>query len=106
MILIAFVVVESVFTFTVLSTGIFSSQRSKDTVYRGLSVARSSLATRGSFVGFVGKVSTTQTPYKFSFVVASAVGSSRPIDLTLPVRDRRYRDRPGRRFGGCIQAHA
>jgi archaellin len=29
-------------------------------------------------------VSTTQTPYKFSFVVSSAVGSSDPMDLTLP----------------------
>ncbi|MEE8363798.1 MAG: archaellin/type IV pilin N-terminal domain-containing protein, partial [Dehalococcoidia bacterium] len=34
-ILIAFVVVASVFAFTVLSTGIFSSERSKETVYAG-----------------------------------------------------------------------
>ncbi|MDP6823197.1 MAG: hypothetical protein QF554_07875 [Dehalococcoidia bacterium] len=83
-ILIAFVVVASVFAFTVLSTGVFSSERSRDTVYAGLSEARSSLAIRGSFVAFSGKVSTTQTPYKFSFVVASAVGSNDPIDLTPP----------------------
>ncbi len=83
-ILIAFVVVASVFAFTVLSTGIFSAERSKDTVYAGLSEARSSLATRGSFVAFAGKVSTTRTPYKFSFVISSAVGSSDPIDLTPP----------------------
>ncbi|MBT4515911.1 MAG: hypothetical protein HOC77_12580 [Chloroflexi bacterium] len=83
-ILIAFVVVASVFAFTVLSTGIFSAERSKDTVYAGLSEARSSLATRGSFVAFSGNVSSTETPYKFSFVVSSAVGSSDPIDLTPP----------------------
>jgi len=83
-ILIAFVVVASVFAFTVLSTGIFSAERSKDTVYAGLSEARSSLATCGSFVAFAGKVSTTKTPYKFSFVISSAVGSSDPIDLTPP----------------------
>lgn len=83
-ILIAFVVVASVFAFTVLSTGIFSSERSKDTVYAGLSEARSSLATRGSLVAFTGKVAAAQTPYKFSFVVSSAVGSSDPIDLTPP----------------------
>jgi flagellin FlaB len=35
-ILIAFVVVASVFAFTVLSTGIFSSERSKETVFAGL----------------------------------------------------------------------
>jgi flagellin FlaB len=83
-ILIAFVVVASVFAFTVLSTGIFSAERSKDTIYAGLSEVRSSLATRGSFVAFAGKVSTTQTPYKFSFVISSAVGSNDPIDLTPP----------------------
>ena len=85
-ILIAFVVVASVCAFTVLSTGIFSAERSKETVYAGLSEARGSLATRGSFVAFAGKVSTTQTPYKFSFVVSSAVGRSDPIDLTPPYR--------------------
>ena len=35
-ILIAFVVVASVFAFTVLSTGIFSSERSKETVFAAL----------------------------------------------------------------------
>ena len=83
-ILIAFVVVMSAFAFTGLSTGIFSPERSKDTAYAGLSEARSSLVTRGSFGGFAGKVSTTEAPYKFSFVVASAIGSSDPIDLTPP----------------------
>jgi len=37
-ILIAFVVVASVFAFTVLSTGIFSSERSKETVHAGHSM--------------------------------------------------------------------
>ena len=35
-ILIAFVVVASIFAFTVLSTGIFASERAKETVYAGL----------------------------------------------------------------------
>ena len=83
-ILIAFVVVASVFAFTVLSTGVFSAERSKETVYAGLSEARSSLATRGSLVAFTGKVVAVKTPYKFSFVVSSAVGSSDPVDLTPP----------------------
>lgn len=83
-ILIAFVVVASVFAFTVLSTGVFSAERSKETVYAGLSEARSSLVTRGSLVTFTGKVVAVKTPYKFSFVVSSAVGSSDPVDLTPP----------------------
>ena len=47
-ILIAFVVVASVFAFTVLSTGIFSSERGKETIHAGLKGARSSLALKGS----------------------------------------------------------
>jgi flagellin FlaB len=35
-ILIAFVVVASVFAFTVLSTGIFSAERGKETIHAGL----------------------------------------------------------------------
>ena len=49
-ILIAFVVVASVFAFTVLSTGIFASERSKETVYAGIQEAQSSIEPRGSVV--------------------------------------------------------
>lgn len=47
-ILIAFVVVASVFAFTVLSTGIFSAERGKETIHAGLKGARSSLELKGS----------------------------------------------------------
>jgi archaellin len=40
------VVVASVFAFTVLSTGVFSAERSKETIYAGLQEARSSLEPR------------------------------------------------------------
>ena len=49
-ILIAFVVVASVFAFTVLSTGIFSAERGKETIHAGLREARSSLEIKGSVV--------------------------------------------------------
>ncbi|MBI4219447.1 MAG: hypothetical protein HY682_04825 [Chloroflexi bacterium] len=82
-ILIAFVVVASVFGFTVLSTGIFSSEKGKETVYAGLTEARSSLAPRGNLIVFKGKTSSTSTVYKFSFVVSNAVDGE-PTDLTPP----------------------
>jgi flagellin-like protein len=47
-ILIAFVVVASVFAFTVLSTGIFSAERGKETIHAGLKEARSSAELKGS----------------------------------------------------------
>ena len=49
-ILIAFVVVASVFAYTVLSAGIFSSEKGKEAVYSGLDQARSSLTFKGSVV--------------------------------------------------------
>ena len=83
-ILIAFVVVASVFAFTVLSTGIFASEKGKETVYAGLTEARSSLEPRGSMIAYKGATSVpTNTIYKVSFVVSNAVNGE-PIDLTPP----------------------
>ena len=82
-ILIAFVVVASVFAFTVLSTGIFASERSKETVFAGLEEAKSSIEPRGSVIAYKGNEDTTDTIYKVSFVVSNAVAGE-PIDLTAP----------------------
>jgi flagellin FlaB len=85
-ILIAFVVVASVFAFTVLSTGIFASERSKETVFSGLEEAKSSIEPRGSVIAYKGRVDTTSatdTIYKISFVVSNAVAGE-PVDLTPP----------------------
>jgi flagellin FlaB len=85
-ILIAFVVVASVFAFTVLSTGIFSSERSKETVFAGLDEVRSSLEPRGSVIAYKGRYSTTaasDTIYKITLVVSNAV-QGEAINLTPP----------------------
>jgi flagellin FlaB len=82
-ILIAFVVVASVFAFTVLSTGIFASERSKETVFAGLEEAKSSIEPRGSVIAYKGKVGSTETIYKVVFVVSNAVAGE-PVDLTAP----------------------
>ena len=47
-ILIAFVIVASVFAFVVLSTGLFSAERGKETVFAGLQKASGNLEVRGS----------------------------------------------------------
>src|SRR5207244_9772389 len=49
-ILIAFVVVATVFSFIVLTTGIFSAERGKETVYAGLQKARGTMEVRGGVV--------------------------------------------------------
>ncbi len=85
-ILIAFVVVATVFAFTVLSTGVFSAERSKQTIYAGLQEARSSIEPRGSVIAYSGGVGSgpvVSTIYKLTFVVGNSV-SGAEVDLTPP----------------------
>src|SRR3970040_160442 len=49
-VLIAFVVVAAVFAFVVLSTGLFSSERGKETVYAGLQKTCGSMALTGGVI--------------------------------------------------------
>ena len=49
-VLIAFVVVSSVFAFAALSTGLFSSDKSKETINAGLSEARGTLEVRSAVI--------------------------------------------------------
>jgi flagellin FlaB len=56
-ILIAFVIVATVFAFVVLTTGVFSSERGKETVFAGLQKARGTMELRGGVV-----VSATGSP--------------------------------------------
>jgi len=50
-ILIAFVTVASVLAYSVLSAGIFSAERGKETVYGGLEQAQSTMEVAGSVLG-------------------------------------------------------
>ena len=74
-VLIAFVVVASVFAFTVLTTGLYGTSKAKDSVEAGLSVAGSTLAKKGATV-----LTADTTVETIHFKLASAAGSE-PIDL-------------------------
>jgi len=50
-ILIAFITVASVLAYSVLSAGIYSAERGKETVYIGLEAAQNTLAIKGSVLG-------------------------------------------------------
>ena len=78
-ILIAFVVVASVFAYTVLSAGIFSSQKGQEAVYSGLQQARSTLEMKGQLIA-TGNTTAVGT---VTFCVASAL-EGESIDLTPP----------------------
>ncbi len=92
-ILIAFVVVATVFAFVVLTTGVFSSERGKESVYAGLQKARGTLELRGGVV-----VSATGCPTctvdDIGFAVANSAGGE-PVSLATSGDNRTilaYRD--------------
>jgi flagellin FlaB len=78
-ILIAFVVVASVFAYTVLSAGIFSSQKGQEAVYTGLQTARSTLELKGDVVAHSNGTAVDQ----LIVCVASALNGEK-IDMTDP----------------------
>ena len=77
-ILIAFVVVATVFAFVVLTTGIFSSERGKETVFAGLEKARGTMEVRGGIV--VTASGTTLSVDDIQFAVSTTAGGE-PIPL-------------------------
>ena len=78
-ILIAFVTVAAVFSYAVLSAGLFSAERGKETVYAGLAEAKSNLEISGSVIAKSDNVSNTVTTILFTLKNAIA---GTPMDLT------------------------
>lgn len=76
-VLIAFVVVAAVFAFVVLSTGLFSSERGKETVFAGLAKTRGSMQVTGSVVGTTNLTKITNLAFD---VTLAAGGDSVNLD--------------------------
>jgi flagellin FlaB len=78
-ILIAFVTVAAVFGYAILSAGLFSAERAKETVYAGLNEAKSNVEISGS----VTAVCDNNTTYakKIFFNLKNAIAGN-PIDMT------------------------
>ena len=84
-VLIAFVVVSSVSALAALSTGLFSSDKAKETIQEGLAETRGSMELKGSVIlttGTTAPVSgTAAVADTIAFQVANATGGN-AIDLT------------------------
>jgi flagellin FlaB len=100
-ILIAFVVVATVFAFVVLTTGIFSAERGKETVFAGLQKARGTMEVRGGVVVINNDAPIVQTgitdgTIQFS-VATTAGGEAIPLDpdATTNATVIAYRDAAG-----------
>ena len=80
-ILIAFVVVAAIFAFTVLSTGTFLTEKSKESAYAGLQEVRGSLELKGSMVlESTGYPTAATTGDVIVFNLANVAGGS-SVDL-------------------------
>jgi len=80
-ILIAFVVVASVFAYTVLSAGIFSSQKGQEAVYSGLAETRATMEVKGSMFAYGNGTAGNMTVGNVSFTLTNAM-KGQAIDLS------------------------
>ena len=76
-ILIAFVIVASVFAYVVLSAGLFSTQKAKEAIHAGLDEAKSTIEVKGNIYGRM-ESSVLQEVY---FTIATTTGGDM-IDFT------------------------
>ncbi len=80
-VLIAFVVVSSVFAFAALSTGMFSSDKARETITAGLAQTRSTMELKGSVIGKAQTTGVTANITTISFHVTQSAGGA-DVDLT------------------------
>ena len=78
-VLIAFVVISSVFAFATVSTGMFSSDKSRETISAGLSETRGSMEVKGSVIGNASAVGTTAKITTITVDVTQGAGAAKSI---------------------------
>jgi flagellin FlaB len=83
-ILIAFVVVASVFAYVVLSAGLFSSQKSQESVYQGLKATQNTIEMKGGMIAKSENPGSTGYLSQLSFTIVNA-GPGGMQDFTPPL---------------------
>ncbi len=81
-VLIAFVVVAAVFAFVVLSTGLFSSERGKETVYAGLAKTRGSMELTGGVIAASDTTQLTSLTFDLTLAAGGDAVNLNPADTT------------------------
>jgi len=85
-ILIAFVIVAAVFSYAVLSAGLFASQKSQEAVYEGLEDVQGTTKILGAIIATAETPGTGGCISTLSFTISSALSGS-PVDFTPPDPD-------------------
>ena len=81
-VLIAFVVVAAVFAFVVLSTGLFSSERGKETVYAGLAKTRGSMELTGGVIATSDGTNLTNITFDVTLAAGGDQVNLNDLDAT------------------------
>ena len=82
-ILIAFVVVAAVFAYTVLSAGIFTTQKAQESIYTGLEEVEATLQIKGSVIASANTTGANGTIAAIAFTVEGAMQGI-AIDFSEP----------------------
>ena len=90
-VLIAFVVVSSVFAFAALSTGLFTTDKAKETIKAGLSEARGTMELKGSVVATASTTGNSGKVDILAFQVGNAAAGE-AIDMSVGKLIVRYND--------------
>ena len=90
-VLIAFVVVSSVFAFAALSTGLFTTDKAKETIRAGLQEARGTMELKGSVIATAGTTGNNGTVDTITFQVSNAAAGE-AIDLSVGNTIIKYSD--------------
>jgi flagellin FlaB len=90
-VLIAFVVVSSVFAFAALSTGLFTTDKAKQTIHAGLAEVRGTMELKGSLIATAGTTGNNGTVDKLTFQISNAAGGD-AIDMTVGNTIIKYQD--------------
>ena len=91
-VLIAFVVVSSVFAFAALSTGLFTTDKAKETIHAGLSEARGTMELKGAVIADATAAGTGGVVEEIVFHVSNAAAGE-AIDLSQGNTIIRYTDK-------------
>ncbi len=91
-VLIAFVVVSSVFAFAALSTGLFTTDKAKETIKAGLSEARGTMEMKGSIIATATTTGNSGIVSALTFQVSNAAAGE-AIDLSVGNTIIKYSDK-------------
>jgi flagellin FlaB len=83
-ILIAFVVVASVFAYAILSAGLYSSQKSQESVYQGLKQAQGAITVKGGVVAVSEHPGNNGDISQITFTIGVAMDGNK-VDFTPPL---------------------